>query len=116
MEQLEKYFDTAFGAPNGLIKLRELIITLAMQGKLTSKYPNDGTAIDLLDEIAKEKRSKIQIGEFKNDENETEYFSNISFHNHAMLDVRILNLISNQYSLKADSLCFPNQHHHYHCR
>lgn len=36
MEQLEKYFDTAFEAPDGIKKLRELILTLAFQGKLLS--------------------------------------------------------------------------------
>ncbi len=40
MGQLEKYFDTAFGAPEGIKKLRELILTLAMQGKLNRKNSN----------------------------------------------------------------------------
>jgi type I restriction enzyme, S subunit len=31
---LEQQFDTAFAAPDGIQKLRELILTLAMQGKL----------------------------------------------------------------------------------
>ncbi len=34
---LEQHFDTAFSAPNGIKKLRELILTLAMQGKLLPK-------------------------------------------------------------------------------
>jgi len=29
---LELHFDTAFAAPDGIAKLRELILTLAMQG------------------------------------------------------------------------------------
>ncbi len=31
-ELLEKHFDTAFAAPDGIKKLRELILTLGMQG------------------------------------------------------------------------------------
>lgn len=38
---LEQHFDTAFAAPDGIAKLRELILTLAMPawtGILQSKY------------------------------------------------------------------------------
>ena len=31
---LEEHFDTAFAAPDGIAKLWEFILTLAMQGKL----------------------------------------------------------------------------------
>ncbi len=41
MELLEKYFEIAFAAPSGIQKLRELILTLAMQGKLVPQDPND---------------------------------------------------------------------------
>ena len=41
MELLEQHFDTAFSAPNGIQKLRELILTLAMQGKLVAQDPID---------------------------------------------------------------------------
>ncbi|NJA05512.1 hypothetical protein HC024_07220 [Methylococcaceae bacterium WWC4] len=40
-ELLEQHFDTAFAAPDGVKKLRELILTLAMQGKLVLQDPND---------------------------------------------------------------------------
>ena len=47
----------AFGllatAPNGLARLRELIHTLAVQGKLTRQDPNDEPAAALLQRIAK---------------------------------------------------------------
>jgi type I restriction enzyme S subunit len=39
MQLLEKHFDTAFAAPEGIKKLRELILTLAMQGKLVPQEP-----------------------------------------------------------------------------
>ena len=45
---LEQHFDTAFAAPDGIKKLRELILTLAMQGKLVPQDPNDPPASELL--------------------------------------------------------------------
>ncbi|QFY90715.1 restriction endonuclease subunit S [Magnetovirga frankeli] len=55
---LEQHFDTAFAAPDGIAKLRELILTLAMQGKLVEQDPNDPPASELLKEIEKEKVSR----------------------------------------------------------
>jgi type I restriction enzyme S subunit len=48
---LEKHFDTAFAAPDGIKKLRELILTLAMQGKLVPQDPTDRPASELLKAI-----------------------------------------------------------------
>ena len=45
---LEQHFDTAFSAPNGIKKLRELSLTLAMQGKLVTQEPSDAPARQLL--------------------------------------------------------------------
>lgn len=53
---LEQHFDTAFAAPDGIAKLRELILTLAMQGKLVEQDPNDPPASELLKEIEAEKQ------------------------------------------------------------
>ena len=53
---LERHFDTAFAAPDGIKKLRELILTLAMQGKLVAQDPNDPPARKLLKEIEAEKK------------------------------------------------------------
>jgi type I restriction enzyme S subunit len=47
---LEQHFDTAFAAPDGIAKLRELILTLAMQGKLVEQDANDPPASELLKE------------------------------------------------------------------
>ncbi|MGB3424040.1 MAG: restriction endonuclease subunit S [Castellaniella sp.] len=55
-ELLEQHFDTAFAASDGIRKLRELILTLAMQGKLAPQDPNDQPASDLLKEIEAEKQ------------------------------------------------------------
>ena len=52
---LEDHFDTAFAAPDGITKLRELILTLAMQGKLVEQDPNDPPASELLKKIEAEK-------------------------------------------------------------
>jgi type I restriction enzyme S subunit len=40
VQLLEKHFDTAFATPDGIKKLRELILTLAMQGKLVPQDPH----------------------------------------------------------------------------
>ena len=62
---LEKHFDTAFAAPDGVKKLRELILTLAMQGKLVPQDPNDEPASELLKKIEAEKQRSIQEGKLK---------------------------------------------------
>lgn len=51
MKLLGKYFDTAFSAPNGIERLRELIMNLAVQGKLVSQEPNEQPPKELLQEI-----------------------------------------------------------------
>lgn len=56
MQLLEKHFDIAFTAPDGIKKLRELILILAMHGKLVPQNPNDQPASELLKEIKSEKR------------------------------------------------------------
>ena len=56
MNDLNKYFHTALEIPDGIKKLRELILTLAMQGKLVPQDPKDEPASELLKEIEKEKR------------------------------------------------------------
>lgn len=62
---LEQHFDTAFAAPDGMKKLRELILTLAMQGKLVTQNPNDPSARELLKEIEAEKRRLVKEGKIK---------------------------------------------------
>lgn len=55
-ELLKEHFDTAFAAPDGIKKLRKLILTLAMQGKLVEQDPNDPPASELLKAIEAEKQ------------------------------------------------------------
>ena len=65
MESLEKYFDVAFAAPEGIKKLRELILTLAMQGKLVPQDPNDQPASELLKQIKAERRRLVKEKKIK---------------------------------------------------
>ncbi|UCZ55558.1 DUF559 domain-containing protein [Desulfurispirillum indicum] len=62
---LEQHFDTAFAAPGGVAKLRELILTLAMQGKLVEQNPNNPPASELLKEIEAEKQRLVKVGKIK---------------------------------------------------
>jgi hypothetical protein len=62
---LEQHFDTAFAAPDGVAKLRELILTLAMQGKLVEQNPNDPPASELLKEIEVDKKRQVKTGKIK---------------------------------------------------
>lgn len=64
-ELLEKHFDTAFAAPDGIKKLRELILTLAMQGRLVPQDSNDQLASELLQEIEAEKQRLVKEGKIK---------------------------------------------------
>ncbi|MEX0943364.1 MAG: restriction endonuclease subunit S [Pseudomonadales bacterium] len=62
---LERHFDTAFAAPDGIARLRELILTLAMQGKLVEQDANDPPAGELLKEIEAEKQRLVKAGKIK---------------------------------------------------
>jgi type I restriction enzyme, S subunit len=64
-ELLKHHFDIAFAAPDGVKKLRELILTLAMQGKLAQQDPNDPPASQLLKEIEAEKKRLVKEGKTK---------------------------------------------------
>jgi type I restriction enzyme, S subunit len=60
MSLLEQHFDVAFAAPDGIKKLRELILTLAMQGKLVPQDPKDEPASELLRSIELEKQRLLK--------------------------------------------------------
>jgi type I restriction enzyme, S subunit len=65
MSVLEQHFDLAFAAPDGIKKLRGLILTLAMQGKLVPQDPNDEPASELLRSIESERNRLIKEGKYK---------------------------------------------------
>lgn len=53
------------GAPNGIKKLRELILELAVRGKLVPQNPSDEPASELLKRIAEEKARLVAEGQTK---------------------------------------------------
>lgn len=64
---LLKHFDLLATAPDGVARLRELILTLAVQGKLVPQDPNDEPASVLLQRIRAEKDRLIAEGKIKRD-------------------------------------------------
>jgi type I restriction enzyme S subunit len=65
MELLEQHFDTAFAAPDGIPRLRELILKLAMQGKLVPQDPHDSPASELIRAIDAEKKRLVKERKIK---------------------------------------------------
>ena len=62
---LEQHFETAFAAPDGIPRLRELILKLAMQGKLVPQDPNDSPASELIRTIEAEKKRLVKERKIK---------------------------------------------------
>ncbi len=62
---LDKHFDLAINAPDGIKRLREMILALAMQGKLVPQDPKDHPASELLKEIEAEKKRLVKEGKIK---------------------------------------------------
>jgi len=65
--KLLEHFDLLATAPDGVARLRELILTLAVQGKLVPQDPNDEPASVLLQRIRGEKDRLIAEGKIKRD-------------------------------------------------
>ena len=66
-EMLLEHFDLLATAPGGVARLRELILTLAVQGKLVPQDPSDEPASVLLQKIRAEKDRLIAEGKIKRD-------------------------------------------------
>ncbi|WP_310646341.1 restriction endonuclease subunit S [Limnohabitans sp.] len=64
---LVRHFDLIAQAPGGVARLRELILTLAVQGKLVPQDPRDEPASELLKKIRAEKDRLIAEGKIKRD-------------------------------------------------
>ncbi|WP_312259925.1 restriction endonuclease subunit S [Limnohabitans sp.] len=64
---LVRHFDLIAQAPGGVARLRELILTLAVQGKLVPQDPSDEPASVLLQNIRTEKDRLIAEGKIKRD-------------------------------------------------
>jgi len=65
MKLLFEHFELLADAPNSVPKLRELILQLAVQGKLVPQDPNDEPASELLKRIQAEKERLIAEGKIK---------------------------------------------------
>jgi type I restriction enzyme, S subunit len=64
---LVRHFDLIARAPGGVARLRELILTLAVQGKLAPQDPSDEPASELLKKIRAAKDRLIEEGKIKRD-------------------------------------------------
>lgn len=62
---LERHFEIALETPDGINKIRELILSLAMQGKLVPQDPKDEPASELIKEIEAEKKKLIKEGKMR---------------------------------------------------
>lgn len=62
---LVQHFELMATAPGGVARLRELILALAVQGKLVSRDPNDKPASELLKQIRAERALQIAEGKAK---------------------------------------------------
>jgi len=58
-----KHFDTLAEAPNGIQRLRELILDMAVRGKLVPQDPEDEPAEKILRRVQNEKKKLIALGE-----------------------------------------------------
>jgi type I restriction enzyme S subunit len=65
LETFFKHFDLLAEAPNGVQKLRELILDLAVRGKLVPQDANDEPAAILLERIKKEKERLVKEGKVR---------------------------------------------------
>jgi type I restriction enzyme S subunit len=68
LETFFKHFDLLAEAPNGVQKLRELILDLAVRGKLVPQDANDEPAAVLLERIKKEKERLVKEKRIKKTE------------------------------------------------
>ncbi len=64
---LFEHFATLATAPDGIARLRELILQLAVQGKLGTQDAGDEPASVLLERIRKEKERFVKSGQIKSD-------------------------------------------------
>lgn len=62
---LVRHFELMATAPGGVSRLRELILTLAVQGKLVQQNPNDGPARGLLQQLHAENIRLIADGKIR---------------------------------------------------
>ena len=64
-DMLFEHFEMLADATNGVAKLRELILQMAVRGKLVPQDPNDEPAAVLLEKIQTEKERLIKENKIK---------------------------------------------------
>ncbi|WP_118831871.1 restriction endonuclease subunit S [Salinibacter ruber] len=64
-ERVRGHFDTVTATPEGVDALRQTILQLAVQGRLTERDPDDTPADVLLEEIQQEKQRLYDAGEIR---------------------------------------------------
>lgn len=69
---LARHFELMATAPDGVARLRELILTLAVQGNLVPQDPKDEPACELLQQIRTEKDRLISAGKTKREKPQAE--------------------------------------------
>ena len=62
-----EHFEVLADTPNSVQKLREVILQLAVQGKLVPQDPNDEPASFLIEKIMAERKKLVEEGKVKND-------------------------------------------------
>lgn len=67
LETFFENFELLADAPNGVQKLRELLLQLAVQGKLVPQHPDDTPASVLIEEIKAEKERLVKEKKIKKD-------------------------------------------------
>ena len=69
LETFFEKFEMFADAPNAVAKMRELVLTLAVQGKLVPQDPNDEPALALLDQITAHKTALANQGKLRSSTN-----------------------------------------------
>jgi len=69
LETFFKKFEMFADAPNAVVKMRELVLQLAVQGKLVPQDPNDEPAPALLDQITAHKTALANEGKLRSSTN-----------------------------------------------
>ncbi len=68
-------FENFADAPEGIKRLRELVLGLAVRGKLVFQEAGDASAQNLLDKVAAEKRRLVSLGQLRQKEPVPRYYS-----------------------------------------
>lgn len=63
LEVFFEKFELFAGAPNALVQMRELVLQLAVQGKLSIQLPGDALVAELCEALSRAKAKRIKSGE-----------------------------------------------------